>query len=51
MVLGPGVHGVLLAQAAGLHDIDNCVILGKSCRGPLWLQGLLVLSGASRSSG
>lgn len=51
VVLGPRVHDVLPAQAAVIHDIDNCMILGKSCRGRQWLQRLLVLNGASRSSG
>ena len=33
MVLGLGGCDISLAQAAGLHDLDNCAILGESCRG------------------
>lgn len=45
VVLGPGVHDVFSAQAAGIHDIDNYMILGKSCGDLQGLQGLLVFIG------
>ena len=30
-----------LAQASGVHSINNCVVPGGHCGGTTWLQGLL----------
>lgn len=29
VILIPGVYDVSLAQATGVHNIDNCVVLGE----------------------
>lgn len=46
MALGPEGCDVPLAQAARLHSINNCVVLGSSADGPQCLQGLLECSAA-----
>ena len=42
-VASPGLRScdASLAQDTGTHNLDNCVLFGKSCGGFQWLQGLL----------
>ena len=47
MAPGLGWCDVSSAQAAGVHSINNCVVLGSSVGDPQWLPGLLGFSAAS----
>lgn len=49
---GPERHDVTLAQATGVHGIDNLMVLGKCCReSTASTRASGVLSSASTSSG
>ena len=52
MVFSPELHDVLLLQATGVHNMDNCVELGKNSRGhKLVPRAVGVLNNTSQSSG